>query len=423
MASARQGAAARQPAAPPPQAGTATATAAGHEPARVRPPPANRRPHVAARRLAAAKEVLFTAAEVAALAAAVLGAVTSLFLLAGALLGIGPCKAWAFSSVAFLCGALAAGTLVGADGMQRGRRGARAAAAARLASDAGGAIDLLRVLGLGDALRMLPAYLLDHGDGFERVAFLNAAISRVWPVVRAAAARVTAKELDEICGPYLEAYRPQSLRMLRVAQYEPGARPPTLAGIRCEPPPPLSATEAGGEGDGLASVEFTLDLRFVSDAQLTIEAVGPGGIKVSVTVSDVQIFGKMRMRLAPLLPSEPYVGAVTISFPTTPYLDVGLRVSGAHIPGLESAVRSLAVMMLEDMAVHPRQLIVPLAEGVDLSALRKRPVGIVYVRAMSVSNMPDIERLGLPDRTSWGWDALAFVLCVRANLTIPSVCL
>lgn len=302
---------------------------------------------------------------------------------------------WGGVSLAFLGGLVAAYVLLRSDASQRFRRAYRARAAARLGTDARSAVELLRVLGLGDALRLVPAFLIDAHEGFERVSWLNQALERVWPVVRRAADEYTAEDLAPLLEPYFEAYKPPQLRRLRLVDYSPGSRAPSLAGVKVEDLLPGDAsTGSTGSADEL---DVMLDLRLVSDMKLTIEAVGPGGIGVTMTVSDIQVFGKLRLRLAQLLPAPPYVGAMATSFMAPPWVDMGLKVSGARIPGLESAVRAIVAIALDDLMVHPRQLIVPLAPNADISALQRRPSGIVYVRLLGVDDIPDVERLGLPD--------------------------
>lgn len=129
----------------------------------------------------------------------------------------------------------------------------------------------------------------------ETVNWLNDVLKSVWPYVDAG---VSDQLTDEIVPPLLEGLVP-GVR-LELTKMTLGSVAPVVTGIRASH---VSKSE----------VLLDLELKWSSDIYALLEV----GFKLApfpMELLDVQFSGKLRVKLSPLIPYQPFVGAVQVSY-------------------------------------------------------------------------------------------------------------
>jgi Ca2+-dependent lipid-binding protein len=96
----------------------------------------------------------------------------------------------------------------------------------------------------------------------------------------------------------------------------------------------------------------------------------------------------LRLKLDPLVPIQPYIGAVSLSFLRKPHVDFSFKVMGVDamsvsIPGVLSVADSVIDAIkgaIENICVYPTFLVIPLAEDEAMAnseLTRPPPKGIL----------------------------------------------
>lgn len=261
---------------------------------------------------------------------------------------------------------------------RRHRRKLRTEFAAVLADISGP--DLTRLLG------SLPAWV--SYPEYERVSWLNGVIKQAWPFIDKAVERVLRDNLAWLLERPPVNLRLFGLRGLRLDTLTLGGLPASLGGVKAW----------RSEAD---EVVVDVELRLAGDEpNLVLSAHTLAGDVAQLRLSELQLFGVVRLRFAPLLPTFPCFGAIGISLMGPPFCDFSLKLLAGDLmatPGLDMAVGRLIRELLQLM-VFPQQLLVPLFDDDALAAagggaggaaaLALRPRGVLLVRLLRGRGLP-----------------------------------
>uniref|UniRef100_A0A8D3BW74 Extended synaptotagmin-like protein 1a n=1 Tax=Scophthalmus maximus TaxID=52904 RepID=A0A8D3BW74_SCOMX len=204
----------------------------------------------------------------------------------------------------------------------------------------------------------------------EKVEWVNKILQQAWPFV----GQYLEKLLVETIAPAIRASS-LHLQTLSFTKVNIGEKALKVAGVK-----------AHTEHDK-RQVILDLDLRYAGDVEVNVE------IKkyfCKAGVKGIQLHGKLRVILEPLIGDVPLVGAVTMFFISRPKLDInwtGLT-NLLDIPGLNAMSDTMIMDAIASHLVLPNRLTVPLVADLHVAQLRSPlPRGVVRIHLLEAENL------------------------------------
>uniref|UniRef100_A0A8D3DLV6 Extended synaptotagmin-like protein 1a n=1 Tax=Scophthalmus maximus TaxID=52904 RepID=A0A8D3DLV6_SCOMX len=222
------------------------------------------------------------------------------------------------------------------------------------------------------AKRDLPPWVRTMQPHFdvEKVEWVNKILQQAWPFV----GQYLEKLLVETIAPAIRASS-LHLQTLSFTKVNIGEKALKVAGVK-----------AHTEHDK-RQVILDLDLRYAGDVEVNVE------IKkyfCKAGVKGIQLHGKLRVILEPLIGDVPLVGAVTMFFISRPKLDInwtGLT-NLLDIPGLNAMSDTMIMDAIASHLVLPNRLTVPLVADLHVAQLRSPlPRGVVRIHLLEAENL------------------------------------
>ncbi|XP_067448336.1 extended synaptotagmin-1 [Thunnus thynnus] len=204
----------------------------------------------------------------------------------------------------------------------------------------------------------------------EKVEWLNKILQQAWPFI----GQYLEKLLVETVAP---AIRTSSIHLqtLSFTKVNIGDKALKVAGVKAH-------TEQDKR-----QVMLDLYLSYAGDVEINVE------IKkyfCKAGVKGVQLHGKLRVILEPLIGDVPLVGAVTMFFIRRPKLDInwtGLT-NLLDIPGLNSISDTMIMDAIASYLVLPNRLTVPLVADLHIAQLRSPlPRGVVRIHLLEAEDL------------------------------------
>lgn len=220
----------------------------------------------------------------------------------------------------------------------------------------------------------------------ETMEWLNKLLQQLWPFLDYG---ICDNIVKNVAPPLLEGLVP-GLR-LELMKMSLGCVAPRVTSIR---------------SSAASKSEFYLDveLKFPSDIYALIE-VGFASFPFPLEISSASFTGLLRIKLSPLVPVEPFIGGLQISFLHKPHVDFSFKVGGfdamsVSVPGVldvADTVIDTIKSALENTMVYPIYLVIPLMDDDALGSMeltRPPPAGILRVEIIEGCNLPRMDRLG-----------------------------
>ncbi|XP_049921159.1 extended synaptotagmin-1 [Epinephelus moara] len=204
----------------------------------------------------------------------------------------------------------------------------------------------------------------------EKVEWLNKILQQAWPFV----GQYLEKLLVEIIAPSIRASSIH-LQTLSFTKVNIGDKALKLVGVK-----------AHTEHDK-RQVMLDLYLSYAGDVEINVE------IKkyfCKAGVKGVQLHGKLRVILEPLIGDVPLVGAITMFFIRRPKLDInwtGLT-NLLDIPGLNAISDTMIMDAIASHLVLPNRLTIPLVADLHVAQLRSPlPRGVVRIHLLEAEDL------------------------------------
>jgi hypothetical protein len=219
----------------------------------------------------------------------------------------------------------------------------------------------------------------------SQVAWLNKALTRMWPQINKAGAKL----LTETVTPILEMYKPAVLEKMKIEKLTLGNVAPEITGVRIRQ----------GEKPGQVVLDVKLDWRRGKpNFYLGIDPyLSPS---ITAKVKDVDVVGWMRITFAPLTGKDfPCFGAVVLSLQEEPMIDFTVGIENASIavlPGLDSMIDNTIKTAVVDMLMWPSRMVFPILEG-DYRDLEFLPTGVLTVTLIEASGLMKTDIIGKSD--------------------------
>ncbi|KAK7132335.1 hypothetical protein R3I93_018782 [Phoxinus phoxinus] len=216
--------------------------------------------------------------------------------------------------------------------------------------------------------RDLPAWV--NFPDVEKVEWINKILQQAWPFI----GQYLEKLLVETIAPSIRAASAH-LQTLSFTKVDLGDRPLKVVGVK-----------AYTEHDK-RQVILDLYISYAGDVEINVEVKK---YFCKAGVKGIQLHGKLRVILEPLIGDVPLVGAVTMFFIRRPTLDInwtGLT-NLLDIPGLNAMSDTMIMDAIASFLVLPNRLTVPLVANLHVAQLRSPlPRGIVRIHLLEAENL------------------------------------
>lgn len=218
------------------------------------------------------------------------------------------------------------------------------------------------------AKRDLPPWV--NFPDVEKVEWVNKIIQQAWPFI----GQYLEKLLVETIAPAIRASSIH-LQTLSFTKVNIGDKAAKVMGVKAH-------TEQDSK-----QVMLDLYLSYAGDVEVNVE------IKkyfCKAGVKGVQLYGKLRVILEPLIGDLPLVGAITMFFIRRPKLDInwtGLT-NLLDIPGLSTMSDTMIMDAIASYLVLPNRLTVPLVPDLQIAQLRSPlPRGVVRIHLLEAEDL------------------------------------
>ncbi|MQL99449.1 hypothetical protein Taro_032165 [Colocasia esculenta] len=216
---------------------------------------------------------------------------------------------------------------------------------------------------------------------YERVDWLNKFILEMWPYMDKAVCDTIRSTTTPIFDQYIGKFHIKSIEFDCLTL---GSLPPIIHGVK------VYETQE-------KEIIIEPGLRWAGNPNIVV-MINLLGFRVTVQLTDLQIFMSPRVTLKPLVPSFPCFANVTISLMEKPHIDFGLKILGADvmaIPGLYRFVQENIKEQIANLYHWPQVLEIPLLDS--CSGAMTKPVGILRVKVLRAINLLKMDLLGKSD--------------------------
>ncbi|KAH9530525.1 hypothetical protein CY35_20G008600 [Sphagnum magellanicum] len=207
---------------------------------------------------------------------------------------------------------------------------------------------------------------------YDRVDWVNNIVKDLWPYLDKAICKIAC---DHVL-PYIEHYGPKfKIDSMEFLYLTMGKFPPTFVGVK------VYDTE---DKEMILETPF----KFAGNPNIVF-VVKAFGLKTTLQLVDLQIFGTTRITLKPLISIFPCFSKIFISLMQRPHIDFGLKVLGGDlmaIPGVSTFVQNFIKEQVADFCIWPKMFEIPLMKDPSVT---KRPIGIVEVKIVRAKNFPE----------------------------------
>ncbi|XP_016377996.1 extended synaptotagmin-1-like isoform X1 [Sinocyclocheilus rhinocerous] len=216
--------------------------------------------------------------------------------------------------------------------------------------------------------RELPAWV--NFPDVEKVEWMNKILQQAWPFI----GQYLEKLLVETIAPSIRAASAH-LQTLSFTKVDLGDRAMKVVGVK-----------AYTEHDK-RQVILDLYISYAGDVEINVEVKK---YFCKAGVKGIQLHGRLRVILEPLIGDVPLVGAITMFFIRRPKLDInwtGLT-NLLDIPGLNAMTDTMIMDAIASFLVLPNRLTVPLVANLHVAQLRSPlPRGIVRIHLLEAENL------------------------------------
>jgi hypothetical protein len=148
--------------------------------------------------------------------------------------------------------------------------------------------------------------------------------------------------------------RQKTIKKMTLSSFTAGGQPPILQAARVY--------------DVENAIAFDYDVKWDSQLEATVQIYTAGGLaRVPVQLKQLQFEGVVRILLTPLVKTPPGYGAMLVSLPTPPKINLDVRVLGGQItrlPFLRTEITAAIQKAIADQLLWPRRVVIPtLADG------------------------------------------------------------
>ncbi|XP_067127091.1 extended synaptotagmin-2 [Centruroides vittatus] len=214
----------------------------------------------------------------------------------------------------------------------------------------------------------------------ERAEWVNKIMRQLWPFVGHYVKNLLKESVERSIRESLPLY----MRSFVFEKIILGDIPPRIGGIKVYQ-------------ENVARNEIIMDLEVMYSGDCHIQVKVK---RMKAGIKDVQVNGKVRVVLKPLVKKMPLIGAVTVFFLNNPAIDFNLTnlADVLDIPGLSDLLRKAIMDQLAALMVLPNKITVPLISDIPSKTLKlPNPDGVLRIEALGAKELvrADVGVLGM----------------------------
>ncbi|XP_042220254.1 extended synaptotagmin-1-like isoform X7 [Homarus americanus] len=214
----------------------------------------------------------------------------------------------------------------------------------------------------------------------ERVEWLNKIIRQLWPYAGHYVQDLCKFSIEPSMRTALEEYKLYAFKFEKIIL---GDTPPRFSGVKVY--------------DDTSRHEIIMDMDFAYAGDCKFEV---SVSKFKMGIKDLQITGRMRVVMKPLVRQIPLVGGLQVFFLNNPDVDFNLigLADVFDMPGLSDILRSIVIEQIAHMMVLPNRYPIQLVEDINTAELKcPTPAGVLRINVIEAHNLmkKDIGIMGM----------------------------
>lgn len=214
----------------------------------------------------------------------------------------------------------------------------------------------------------------------ERVEWLNKIIRQLWPYAGHYVQDLCKFSIEPSMRTALEEYKLSGFKFEKIIL---GDTPPRLSGVKVY--------------DDTSRHEIIMDMDFAYAGDCKFEV---SVSKFKMGIKDLQISGRMRVVMKPLVRQIPLVGGLQVFFLNNPEVDFNLigLADVFDMPGLSDILRSIVIEQIAHMMVLPNRYPIQLVEDINTADLKcPSPAGVLRIHVIEAQNLmkKDVGLMGM----------------------------
>ncbi|XP_071513236.1 extended synaptotagmin-2-B isoform X2 [Panulirus ornatus] len=228
------------------------------------------------------------------------------------------------------------------------------------------------------AEKLMPAWVTF--PDMERVEWLNKIIRQLWPYAGHYVQDLCKFSIEPSMRTALEEYKLSGFKFEKIIL---GDTPPRLSGVKVY--------------DDTSRHEIIMDMDFAYAGDCKFEV---SVSKFKMGIKDLQISGRMRVVMKPLVRQIPLVGGLQVFFLNNPDVDFNLigLADVFDMPGLSDILRSIVIEQIAHMMVLPNRYPIQLVEDINTADLKcPSPAGVLRIHVIEAQNLmkKDVGLMGM----------------------------
>ncbi|XP_063847082.1 extended synaptotagmin-2-B-like isoform X7 [Scylla paramamosain] len=214
----------------------------------------------------------------------------------------------------------------------------------------------------------------------ERVEWLNKIVRQLWPYAGHYVHDLCKFSIEPSIRTALEEYKLNGFKFEKIIL---GDTPFRLSGVKVY--------------DDTSRHEIIMDMDFAYAGDCKFEV---SVSKFKMGIKDLQISGRMRVVMKPLVRQIPLVGGLQVFFLNNPDVDFNLigLADVFDMPGLSDILRSIVTEQIAHMMVLPNRYPIQLVEDINIAELKcPAPAGVLRIQVIEAKNLmkKDVGLMGM----------------------------
>ncbi|XP_069186648.1 extended synaptotagmin-2-B isoform X2 [Procambarus clarkii] len=204
----------------------------------------------------------------------------------------------------------------------------------------------------------------------ERVEWLNKIIRQLWPYAGHYVKDLCKFSIEPSMRTAFEEYKLNNFKFEKIIL---GDTPPRFSGVKVY--------------DDTSRHEIIMDMDFAYAGDCKFEV---SVSKFKMGIKDLQISGRMRVVMKPLVRQIPLVGGLQLFFLNNPDVDFNLigLADVFDMPGLSDILRSIVIEQIAHMMVLPNRYPIQLVQDIDTAELKcPSPAGVLRINVIEAHNL------------------------------------
>ncbi|XP_047484093.1 LOW QUALITY PROTEIN: extended synaptotagmin-1-like [Penaeus chinensis] len=204
----------------------------------------------------------------------------------------------------------------------------------------------------------------------ERVEWLNKIIRQLWPYAGQYVKDLCKYSIEPSMRTALEEYKLNGFQFEKIIL---GDTPPRFSGVKVY--------------DDTSRHEIIMDMDFAYAGDCKFEV---SVSKFKMGIKDLQISGRLRVMMKPLVKQIPLVGGLQVFFLNNPDVDFNLigLADVFDMPGLSDILRSIVTEQIGHMMVLPNRYPIQLVDDIDVVELKcPAPAGVIRLNVIEAQNL------------------------------------